>query len=83
MRRVRVLAVDDERPALDELVFLLGGDPRVGAVGSQGLAPTALRVLRTSRSTRCCSTSGCPGLNGLELARVLAQFNGRCRRSCS
>ena len=25
-----VLAVDDEAPALDEIGFLLGGDPRVG-----------------------------------------------------
>ena len=27
-----VLVVDDERPALDELAFLLGRDPRVDAV---------------------------------------------------
>ena len=44
-RRLRVLAVDDEPPALDELGYLLDADPRVESVVCAGDAATALRVL--------------------------------------
>ena len=42
---LRVLVVDDERPALDELAFLLRRDERVGAILTADSAAEALRVL--------------------------------------
>ena len=46
-RGLRVLVVDDERPALDELACLLGRDPRVGAVRHRATPPP--------RRCACCS----------------------------
>ena len=46
MSVLRVLVIDDERPALDELTFLLGRDPRIGEVVGTDSAPEALRVLQ-------------------------------------
>ena len=43
-----VLAVDDEPPALDELVYLLRDDLRVGRVVGAPDALTALRLLEGS-----------------------------------
>ncbi|MEU2062761.1 LytTR family DNA-binding domain-containing protein [Streptomyces sp. NPDC013455] len=80
---LRVLAVDDERPALDELLYLLGEDPRVGTVVPAAEATEALR--RLSRALEEGPDGGegfdvvfldinIPGLNGLELARLLGGF---------
>ena len=41
--RLRALVVDDERPALDELVYLLSQDPRVGEVVTSGLGSAIRR----------------------------------------
>ena len=73
-RRLRVLAVDDEPPALDELVYLLGADPRVGSVAAAGDATEALRVLRDGEVEAVFLDIRMPGLDGLELARVLRRF---------
>lgn len=73
-RRLRVLAVDDEPPALDELVYLLGADPRVGWVAAAGDATEALRVLRDGEVEAVFLDIRMPGLDGLELARVLRRF---------
>ena len=43
---LRVLAVDDEPPALDELAYLLRADPRVARLYTASDATEALRVLR-------------------------------------
>ncbi|HZB51444.1 MAG TPA: LytTR family DNA-binding domain-containing protein [Mycobacteriales bacterium] len=74
MRPLRVLAVDDEAPALDELVYLLGVDPRVGSVAAAGDATEALRVLRDGEVEAVFLDIRMPGLDGLELARVLRRF---------
>ncbi|MFL6129560.1 MAG: LytR/AlgR family response regulator transcription factor [Mycobacteriales bacterium] len=73
-RRLRVLAVDDEPPALDELVYLLGADARVGSVAAAGDATEALRVLRDGEVEAVFLDIRMPGLDGLELARVLRRF---------
>jgi DNA-binding LytR/AlgR family response regulator len=72
--RLRVLAVDDEPPALDELEFLLGRDERVGQVQACGSAAEALRMLRTEAYDVVLLDIAMPGLTGLELAQVLRQF---------
>ena len=72
---LRVLAVDDEPPALDELAYLLRADPRVGEVVTAGDAVSALRVLEGRTVDGVFLDIRMPGLDGLELARVLARFS--------
>ena len=65
---LRVLAVDDEPPALDELAYLLRADPRVATVNTAGDATEALRVLRDSDVDVVFLDIRMPGLDGMELA---------------
>lgn len=74
MTGLRVLVVDDERPALDELAWLLERDPRVGDVRTTDSAAEALRVLQEGRVDAVFMDIRMPGLTGLELARVLSRF---------
>jgi DNA-binding LytR/AlgR family response regulator len=71
---VRALAVDDEPPALDELAYLLRLADGVGAVLTAGDATQALRVLRDTEVDVVFLDIRMPGLDGLELARVLRRF---------
>ena len=71
---LRVLVIDDERPALDELAFLLDRDPRVGGVITSDSATDALRVLHDLSVDAVFLDISMPGLSGLELAQVLARF---------
>jgi DNA-binding LytR/AlgR family response regulator len=71
---LRVLAVDDEPPALDELAYLLRADPRVAQVHTAADATEALRVLRDSDVDAVFLDIRMPGLDGMELARVLRRF---------
>src|SRR3954453_15728212 len=71
---LRVLAVDDEPPALDELAYLLRADVRVGVVHTAGDATEALRVLRDTDVDVVFLDIRMPGLDGMELARVLGRF---------
>ena len=70
-----VLAVDDEAPALDEISFLLRGDPRVGTVLTATDAAEALRILQPNSSTPIPDAVlldiAMPGWDGVDLARVL------------
>lgn len=72
--RLSVLVVDDERPALDELAFLLGRDDRVGTITTCDSAPEALRVLGDGGVDAVFLDVAMPGLTGLELASVLSRF---------
>jgi len=74
VRALRVLAVDDEPPALDELAYLLRGDDRVAHVDTAGDAAQALRLLRDGAVDAVFLDIRMPSLDGLELARVLANF---------
>ena len=71
---LRVLVVDDERPALDELAWLLQRDGRIGSVTTTDNAAEALRVLQEGGIDAVFTDIRMPGLNGLELAKVLARF---------
>jgi DNA-binding LytR/AlgR family response regulator len=72
---LRELVVDDERPALDELAWLLGRDDRVGPITCCDSATAALRVLRDEPVDAVLVDIAMPGLTGLELAEVLARFS--------
>jgi DNA-binding LytR/AlgR family response regulator len=74
MSHLRVLVVDDERPALDELTYLLEHDPRVGEVQSTDSPTDALRLLKQTEFDAVFLDIQMPGLNGVELAQVLARF---------
>ena len=77
-----VLAVDDEPGPMALLLEVLEGEPRIGTVLKAVSATEALTVLRADkRATNCVSPIRVdvvfldirmPGLNGLDLARVLA-----------
>jgi len=74
-----VLAVDDEAPALDEISYLLRGDPRVGTVLTAIDAATALRILRPPAGAArqgpvpdaVLLDIAMPGWDGVDLARVV------------
>jgi DNA-binding LytR/AlgR family response regulator len=69
-----VLVIDDERPALDELAFLLGRDDRVGTVLTSDSATEGLRILHEADVDCVFLDIQMPGLTGLELAQVLSRF---------
>ncbi len=71
---LRVLVIDDERPALDELSFLLKQDPRVRGVLTSDSATEALRILQDLEVDAVFLDISMPGLSGLELAQVLSRF---------
>jgi DNA-binding LytR/AlgR family response regulator len=71
---LRVLVIDDERPALDELAYLLRADDRVADVLTCDSATDALRTLREQEVDCVFLDIQMPGLTGLELAQVLSRF---------
>lgn len=71
---MRVLIVDDERPALDELAWLLERDPRITTVRATDSAAEALRILQEGSTDAVFLDIHMPGLSGLDLAQVLSRF---------
>ncbi len=74
---LQVLVVDDEEPALADLAYLLGQDPRVVGVHTAASGPQALRQLDDHPVDGVFCDISMPGLDGLDLARVLARFAHR------
>ncbi|QCB50262.1 response regulator transcription factor [Rhodococcus sp. PAMC28707] len=78
--RLTVLAVDDEKPALDEIAYLLNRQDVVGQVYTASDATTALRRLQQQPGPSSPVVDAVfldinmPGLDGLELAGILANF---------
>src|SRR3954447_967213 len=76
MTRLRLLAVDDERPALEDLVRMLSALPRVASVTAASSAADALLALsREPAIDGVFLDVRMPGLDGMELGRVLRRFN--------
>jgi DNA-binding LytR/AlgR family response regulator len=74
---LRALVVDDERPALEELAYLLCQDPRIGTLRTASSGAEALRALDAEGVDVLFCDVRMPGLDGLDLARVLARFSQR------
>jgi DNA-binding LytR/AlgR family response regulator len=75
MSGLAVLAVDDERPALDEIGYLVGRCAMVDRVVTAESSTDALRHLRSHRFDVVLLDIRMPGLDGLELASILGQFS--------
>jgi len=74
---LRALVVDDELPALEELTYLLRRDPRIGTLRTASSGAEALRALDVEPVDVIFCDVRMPGLDGLDLARVLARFTQR------
>ena len=74
---LQALVVDDERPALAELVWLLGQDERVGIGAAAASAEEALVALDAGGIDVVFCDIQMPGLDGIALARVLTHFSER------
>ncbi|MGA5168147.1 MULTISPECIES: LytR/AlgR family response regulator transcription factor [Streptomyces] len=80
---VRVLAVDDEKPALEELLYLLRSDPRVRSAEGATDATEALRRIGRALEAGPDGEDAIDvvfldihmaGLTGLDIARLIAGF---------
>lgn len=74
MTLMRALVVDDEPPALSELTYLLEQDGRFGSVQPVSSGTDALRALEDDGVDVVFSDISMPGLDGMELARVVNHF---------
>ncbi|WP_283133224.1 LytR/AlgR family response regulator transcription factor [Rhizohabitans arisaemae] len=79
MAGLRVLAVDDEQPALDDLAYLLRADPRVADVGlardGEGALKLVDRALAEGRPIDAVFLDiHMRGLDGVVLGRLLTRF---------
>ena len=74
MTGLRILVIDDERPALDEITFVLDRDERVSEVRATDSPTEALRLLQQVDVDAVFLDIQMPGLTGIELAQVLSRF---------
>lgn len=73
-RPLRALIVDDEAPMLAELAWLLERDERVGEIYTAASGAEALKALDAHPVDVIFTDISMPGLDGLDLARVLSRF---------
>lgn len=74
---LRALVADDEEPALAELVYLLSRDDRIGEIRTASNGPDALKILQGADLDVVFCDIKMPGLDGIDLARVLSKFASR------
>ncbi len=74
---ISVLIADDEQPAIDELAFLLGQDPRIGVIHQAASGAEAIRLLTREPVDAAFLDIHMPGLNGFDLARAMQRFERR------
>ncbi|GAB2967697.1 LytTR family DNA-binding domain-containing protein [Amycolatopsis acidiphila] len=75
MTGLRVLAVDDLRPALDELARMLHDCPEVGEVTAVADPLSAVRSIQAGGFDAAFLDIAMPGMDGLELASLLSKLN--------
>jgi DNA-binding LytR/AlgR family response regulator len=74
MTGLAILAVDDERPALDDISRLLRDDARVGFLDTASSGGEALQKISDETYDAIFLDVRMPGLDGVELARVIRRF---------
>jgi len=74
MTGLSVLAVDDVPPALADLCRLLAASPEIAEVAGAGDPLAALRMIQSGRYDAVFLDIAMPGLDGLELASLLARL---------
>jgi DNA-binding LytR/AlgR family response regulator len=74
---ISVLIADDEQPAIDELAFLLGQDPRIGVIHQAVSGAEAIRLLTREPVDAAFLDIHMPGLTGFDLARAMQRFERR------
>ena len=74
---ISVLIADDEQPAIDELAFLLGQDPRIGVIHQAASGAEAIRLLTREPVDAAFLDIHMPGLTGFDLARAMQRFERR------
>lgn len=74
---LQVLVVDDETSAREELAAMLRQDPRIGEVRLAADGLSALRELEEHRLDAVFCDIQLPGLDGMELARLVDRFANR------
>jgi len=72
-----VLVVDDEAPARNEVAWLLDQDDRVSRVLTAASGTAALAALEREQVDVVFSDISMPGLDGMQLARVIRRFTER------
>lgn len=70
--RVRTLVVDDEPPARQRLVALLGDEPDIEIVGEAGSGSAAVRAITDLRPDLVFLDIQMPGLDGFDVLRATA-----------
>jgi DNA-binding LytR/AlgR family response regulator len=69
-----VLAVDDERPALEELTYLLSSDSRIAGIRTASSGAEAIRLLGGEQTVDALFLDiRMPGASGVEIAKALAR----------
>ncbi|GAB6179521.1 LytTR family DNA-binding domain-containing protein [Desulfotomaculum defluvii] len=71
---IRVVVVDDEAPARDELIYLLKQHVDIEVVGEADDVQSALQVIKKERPDVVFLDISMPGGEGLEVARQLGRF---------
>lgn len=71
---VRALVVDDEQPLLEELVWLLGRDDRIGEIRTARNGAEAIRELEAGEVDLLFLDIAMPGLTGVDIARLVRKF---------
>jgi DNA-binding LytR/AlgR family response regulator len=74
MTGLRVLVADDEAPAREELAWQLGHDPAVGTVRTAATGAEVIKALETADIDALFLDIRMPGLDGLDVARLLTRF---------
>lgn len=77
MSDLNVLVVDDEAPTRSELAWLLDQDERIGSVQQAASGGEALDLLHSGQIDIVFSDINMPGLDGMQLARVIARLPDR------
>lgn len=74
MQKLNALVVDDERPAQDELAFLLNEHDRIAEVRCAASGLEVLRMMEVHHIDALFLDIAMPEFTGIELARVLGRF---------